>query len=167
MGRSVPSELPLLPSLLDRLLDDRPEDREEQPRAESQVLRQVRDSLCRDLQNMLNARRSLEVLPAECPELGTSLLNYGLPDLQSLEVREDHELVRLCRLIEESIQCFEPRLQGVTVRPLVGEEGARPIDRRLRFEIEAVLVVEPVREAVTFASALDVASGSFAVEGAA
>lgn len=167
MARPVPSETPLLPSLLDRLLDDRPEEREEPPRPEAQVVRQIRDSLCRDLQNLLNSRRSLERLPEGCRELPTSLLNYGLPDLQSLEVREDHELFRLCRLIEESIQCFEPRLQGVTVRPLVADGNRGSLDRRLRFEIEAVLVVEPVREAVTFASALDVASGSFAVEGAA
>ncbi|MBM4057218.1 MAG: type VI secretion system baseplate subunit TssE, partial [Planctomycetes bacterium] len=102
--------------------------------------------------------------PEECVELGSSLLNYGLPDLQSLEIREDHELVRLCRLIEESIQNFEPRLQGVRVRPLIGEDGRRPFDRRLRFEIEAVLVVEPLREPVVFASALDLSSGVFDVE---
>lgn len=164
MPRSVPADMPIQPSLLDRLLDDRPEDKEEPVWAAAQVVRRVRDSLCRDLQNLLNTRRSLDVLPEECTELGSSLLNYGLPDLQSLEIREDHELVRLCRLIEEAIQNFEPRLQGVRVRPLVGEDGRRPFDRRLRFEIEAVLVVEPLREPVVFASALDLSSGAFDVE---
>jgi type VI secretion system protein ImpF len=98
-------------------------------------------------------------------ELKTSLLNYGLPDLQSMEVREDHDLGLLCRLIEESIQAFEPRLQGVRVRPVIDAEGKKPIDRRVQFEIEAVLVVEPLREPVLFSSSLDVASGEFAVEG--
>lgn len=165
MPRSVPNEMPLLPSLLDRLLDDRPEAREELASAESAVVRQLHESLRRDLQNLLNARRSLARLPDGCDELPTSLVNYGLPDLQSLEVREDHDVARLCRLIEESVQCFEPRLQGVRVRPIVDDQEGRRIDRRLRFEIEAILVVEPIREAVAFASALDVTSGAFAVEG--
>lgn len=164
MPRTVPADMPVQPSLLDRLLDDRPEEKEEPTWAAGQVVRRVRDSLCRDLQNLLNTRRSLDSIPAECVELDSSLLNYGLPDLQSIEIREDHELARLCRLIEESIQNFEPRLQGVRVRPLIADEGRRPFDRRLLFEIEAVLVVDPLREPVVFASALDLSNGAFDVE---
>jgi predicted component of type VI protein secretion system len=51
------------------------------------------------------------------------------------------------------------------VRPVVDADDKKPIDRRVRFEIEAVLVVEPLREPVLFSSSLDVASGEFAVEG--
>lgn len=167
MSQSIPHENQLLPSLLDRLLDDRPEETREPAWREVQVVRVLKTSLCRDLQNLLNAHRLLAAIPDAYPELKTSLLNYGLPDLQSMEVREDHELGLLCRLIEESIQAFEPRLQGVRVRPIVDAEGKRAIDRRVRFEIEAVLVVEPLREPVVFSSSLDVASGEFEVEGAA
>lgn len=167
MSPSIPQENQLLPSLLDRLLDDRPEETREPAWREVQVVRVLKTSLCRDLQNLLNAHRLLAAIPDAYPELKTSLLNYGLPDLQSMEVREDHELGLLCRLIEESIQAFEPRLQGVRVRPIVDAEGKRSIDRRVQFEIEAVLVVEPLREPVVFSSSLDVASGEFEVEGAA
>jgi type VI secretion system protein ImpF len=109
----------------------------------------------------------LAVIPEEYTDLRTSLLNYGLPDLQSLEVREDHDLGHLCRLIEESIQSFEPRLQGVRVRPVIDANGNKAIDRRVKFVIEAVLVVEPLREPVLFSSSLDMSSGEFAVEGGA
>jgi len=166
MAKSIPNEIQLLPSLLDRLLDDHPEESRETAWREVQVVRVLKASLCRDLQNLLNAHRLLTVIPEVYSELKTSLLNYGLPDLQSMEVREDHDLGLLCRLIEESIQAFEPRLQGVRVRPVIDAEGKKPIDRRVRFEIEAVLVVEPLREPVLFSSSLDVASGEFAVEGA-
>ena len=165
MAKSIPNEIQLLPSLLDRLLDDHPEESREPAWREVQVVRVLKASLCRDLQNLLNAHRLLAVIPEAYTELKTSLLNYGLPDLQSMEVREDHDLGLLCRLIEESIQAFEPRLQGVRVRPVIDAEGKKPIDRRVRFEIEAVLVVEPLREPVLFSSSLDVASGEFAVEG--
>ena len=166
MAKSFPNEIQLLPSLLDRLLDDHPEESREPAWREVQVVRLLKTSLCRDLQNLLNAHRLLATIPEVYSELKTSLLNYGLPDLQSMEVREDHDLGLLCRLIEESIQAFEPRLQGVRVRPVIDAEGKKPIDRRVRFEIEAVLVVEPLREPVLFSSSLDVASGEFAVEGA-
>ena len=166
MAKSIPNEIQLLPSLLDRLLDDHPEETREPAWREVQVVRVLKASLCRDLQNLLNAHRLLTTIPEVYSELKTSLVNYGLPDLQSMEVREDHDLGLLCRLIEESIQAFEPRLQGVRVRPVIDAEGKKPIDRRVRFEIEAVLVVEPLREPVLFSSSLDVASGEFAVEGA-
>ena len=165
MAKSIPNEIQLLPSLLDRLLDDHPEESREPAWREVQVVRVLKASLCRDLQNLLNAHRLLTTIPEVYSELKTSLLNYGLPDLQSMEVREDHDLGLLCRLSEESIQAFEPRLQGVRVRPVIDAEGKKPIDRRVRFEIEAVLVVEPLREPVLFSSSLDVASGEFAVEG--
>jgi type VI secretion system protein ImpF len=166
MSKSIPNEIQLLPSLLDRLLDDHPEETREPAWREVQVIRVLKASLCRDLQNLLNAHRLLTTIPEVYSELKTSLVNYGLPDLQSMEVREDHDLGLLCRLIEESIQAFEPRLQGVRVRPVIDAEGKKPLDRRVRFEIEAVLVVEPLREPVLFSSSLDVASGEFAVEGA-
>lgn len=166
MSKSIRNETPLLPSLLDRLLDDHPEETREPAWRDVQVVRVLKTSLCRDLQNLLNAHRLLATIPEVYSELKTSLLNYGLPDLQSMEVREDHDLGLLCRLIEESIQAFEPRLQGVRVRPIIDAEGKQPIDRRVRFEIEAVLVVEPLREPVLFATSLDVSSGEFAVEGA-
>lgn len=165
MAKSLPNEIQLLPSLLDRLLDDHPEESREPAWREVQVVRLLKTSLCRDLQNLLNAGRVLSVIPERYAALKTSLLNYGLPDLQSMEVREDHDLGHLCRLIEESIQAFEPRLQGVRVRPVVDADDKKPIDRRVRLEIEAVLVVEPLREPVLFSSSLDVASGEFAVEG--
>ena len=165
MSKSIPNEIQLLPSLLDRLLDDHPEESREPAWRDVQVVRVLKASLCRDLQNLLNAHRLLAVIPEAYAELKTSLLNYGLPDLQSMEVREDHDLGLLCRLIEESIQAFEPRLQGVRVRPVIDAEGRKQIDRRVRFEIEAVLVVEPLREPVLFSSLLDVSSGEFAVEG--
>lgn len=166
MSKSMRNDIPLLPSLLDRLLDDHPDETREPAWRDVQVVRVLKTSLCRDLQNLLNAHRLLATIPEAYAELKTSLLNYGLPDLQSMEVREDHDLGLLCRMIEESIQAFEPRLQGVRVRPIIDAEGKQPIDRRVRFEIEAVLVVEPLREPVLFATALDVSSGEFAVEGA-
>ena len=79
MAKSLPNEIQLLPSLLDRLLDDHPEESREPAWREVQVVRLLKTSLCRDLQNLLNASRVLSVIPERYAALKTSLLNYGLP----------------------------------------------------------------------------------------
>lgn len=155
----------LLPSLLDRLLDDSPDQSAEPLWHEGQVLKVIKRGLCRDLQYLLNARRPLDDIPEQYEELRTSLLNFGLPDLQSLEMREDHDLSAICRRMEETITAFEPRLKHVHVTPQISGQDRRPIDRRLRFVVEAELVVEPLRESIRLVSALDSGSGEFFVEG--
>lgn len=153
----------VLPSVLDRLLDDQPDESQEPRWREATAIRVVKASLCRDLQNLLNTRRPLGVVPEHYECLPSSLLNYGLPDLQSLEVREDHDLEGLSRRITDLISAFEPRLEQVRVAANLVDGDRRPIDRRLRFMIEAVLVVEPLREAITMVSELDMAAGDFSV----
>lgn len=162
--RAVGGRDRLLPSLLDRLLDDQPETREEPRWRDGLVIKTIKQGICRDVQNILNARRPLDELPERFVELPRSLANYGLPDLQSLEIREDHELEHLCHTIAALLEAFEPRLHHVVVTPDLGDEGRRPLDRRLRFTIEALLVVEPLREGVRLSSAIDATSGDFQVE---
>ncbi len=48
------------------------------------------------------------------------------------------------------------------MRPLT---GAEPLDRTLRFRIEALLRVEPAPEPVAFDSTLEPGAGGFAVRG--
>lgn len=160
------SERRVVPGLLDRLLDDEPETTTEAPWREGQVVRELKRSLRRDLEDLLNARRPLADLPEGLAELPASLVNYGLPDLQSLEIRETHDIQRLCRLIEDCIRRFEPRLRNVTVRALVEPGQERPIDRRLRFAIEALLVADPLREAIQIRSAVDAGTNAILVESA-
>jgi type VI secretion system protein ImpF len=162
----LPNDHRLTPGLLDRLIDNEPDEQVEAPWRDGQVIRELKRSLRRDLEDLLNARRPLDALPEEYRELPTSLANYGLPDLQSIEIREKHELQRLCRMIEDCIRGFEPRLQSVRVTPLVSSGEARPVERRLRFGIDAILVAEPLREMIQFRSAVDAESGMILVEGA-
>jgi len=160
------SDRRVVPGLIDRLLDDEPETSSEPAWREGQVVRELKKSLRRDLEDLLNARRPLDALPDGFDHLPGSLANYGLPDLQSVEIRETHDLQRLCRLIEDSIRRFEPRLQNVSVSPLVEHGDQRPLDRRLRFEIHALLVADPLREPVQLTSAVDAGSGAILVEAA-
>lgn len=152
----------LLPGLLDRLLDDEPQIPADAPMHEGQVIREVNRSLLRDLQDLLNARRPLTLLPEGLELLPRSLANYGLPDLQSIEIREDHDVVRICDMIRECIECFEPRLRGVDVTAV---DDGNPVDRRLRFVIAATLVVEPLEQDVRIESEIEPSRAGFTVRG--
>ena len=67
--------------MLDRLLDHEPDVRREAPRSRNQVLRELKQSVRRDLENLLNTRVRCIPLPPELKELKQSLVNYGIPDL--------------------------------------------------------------------------------------
>lgn len=161
------TEQRVVASLLDRLLDDEPRVAVETPSREGQVIREMRQSLQRDLMDLLNSRRPLQALPPGYKQLPTSLVNYGLPDLQSLEIREDHNILRLCRMIEDCIRTFEPRLHEVSVSPIESRRRDRETSRRFEFAIEAVLVTEAIRESVQYLSHVDSTNGNIHVEGAA
>ena len=126
------------------------------------MIRELNRSVLRDLEHLLNARRPLQELPDGLDLLAESLANYGLPDLQSLDIREDHDVVRICEMIRECIVRFEPRLRGVSVTAN-GED--RSIDRRLRFVIDATLVVEPFSQDVRIESEINATRAGFTVRG--
>jgi type VI secretion system protein ImpF len=126
----------------------------------------VRASVLRDLDWLLNTRRTSEPAPAVLTELRHSLYHYGLRDLTSHSADHSETPTRLAREIEELIRVFEPRLSGVRVR--VPEEDAQASAgaasrRRMHFRIEATLDLDPEPQDVVFDTVLDVARGSFQV----
>ena len=71
-------------SVLERLIDREPQIAAEPPLTRAQSVRQLKASLRRDLEWLLNTRRTPEAAGDEFQELERSLFNYGLPDLTSL-----------------------------------------------------------------------------------
>src|SRR5205085_952010 len=59
----IRSDQPLVPSVLDRLLDDDPAVTTEPARNRSQMLRELKLSVRRDIESLLNARRRNVVIP--------------------------------------------------------------------------------------------------------
>jgi type VI secretion system protein ImpF len=154
---------PLLPSLLDRLIDLDPGVSREPPSARHQVLREVKVSLRRDLEHLLNTRaRNLVWDPARMPELNKSLADYGLPDFTSVNLFTETDRARFCGEIEEIIRRHEPRLANVRVVPVAEEEA---LDRSFSFRILAELDVDPAPEPVLFDSHLKQATNTFEVGG--
>jgi type VI secretion system protein ImpF len=158
----VKAEQPLLPSLLDRLLDDEPDVSREAPRRRQQVLREMKESVRRDLQDLLNTRARCRPWPANLKELERSLLSYGLPDFIGANLSLARAREELPRLLETIIRQHEPRFKTVKVQLM---DSAEPLDRTLRFRIDALLNVEPAPEPVIFDSVLRAVTGTFEVRG--
>ena len=131
----------MLGSVLDRLLDDEPDNRREQPKSTGQSLRDLKLSVRRDLENLLNTRRRSVGWPSELEELEVSLADYGIPDFTGVNMGARSERERMRLEIERVIRRFEPRLKNVIVSL---QDNPDDIERTLRFRIAGVLRTEPV-----------------------
>jgi type VI secretion system protein ImpF len=146
------------PSLLDRLLDDTPAAPAEH--ATPQVsLEQLKDSVVRDLEALLNARCGLhrDTLSAH-PQAQRSILSFGMLDFSSMSLANTDERDSICRAIETAISAHEPRLKHVRVG--LGQDGAA---NRLLFTIQALLVANPAREPVNFNAMLQPSTQLYSV----
>lgn len=158
----IRSDQPLIPSLLDRLIDEEPETKREAPRSRNQILREMKKSVRRDVEDLLNTRRSLLEWPSDLTELESSLLNYGIPDITRANMSSPDVREQFRKLLEKTIQQNEPRLQSVRVHLISNNET---LDRTLRFRIDALLRADPAPEPVVFDSVLEPGTGTVAIHG--
>jgi type VI secretion system protein ImpF len=160
MARDRNDKRRLVSSVLDRLLDD-PNASGEPPRSSGQQLSQLKRSVTRDLENLLNTRRRWKEFPLESRDLEGSLINYGIPDFTGLNMSVPSERERTRAEIERVIRRFEPRLKNVVVTI---EANADAFERTLRFRITGVLRTEPLPERVVFDSELKPATAEIEVK---
>ena len=150
---------PLQPSLLDRLTDSAPSSQVESRDQRVINMRRLRECVLRDLSWLFNTSNiTSEVDLSDYPEVATSVLNYGLPDLtgatvHSVQIREIERRVR------QGILDFEPRLMpaGVRVRAVLDTE--RMSHNALVFNIEATLWGNPAPMHLYLKTELDLESG--------
>jgi len=150
----------LTPSILDRLLDFDPQKKVEVPSSRSQVIKELRESVRRDLEFLLNTRRRCGEDMQEWKLLEYSVINFGIPDATGINIGSDDEKAEFARIIEKIISKYEPRFKSVTVKVV---DDASAIDRTFRFRIDALLKVEPAVKPVVFDSSLEPVTRSFQV----
>jgi type VI secretion system protein ImpF len=152
----------LIPSVLDRLIDNEPDVRREALRSRNQLLRDLKQSVRRDLENLLNARVRCVPWAPEMKHLKKSLVNYGLPDLTGSSPVSPKDREEFRKTIEAVVKQYETRLKKLRVKLI---DSPQTIDRTIRFHIDAVLLAEPAPEPISFDSTLRLADGSFEVKG--
>jgi len=149
-------------SVIERLIDREPSVAAEPPLTRAQSVRQLKGSLRRDLEWLLNTRRSPDAVEDDYKELEQSLFNYGLPDLTTMSWDSARDRSRLTRMIEKTIGMFEPRIKRLKVVAAEATPGAKHI---LRFQIEGLLDMDPAPEHISFDTVLQLSSGDIQIKG--
>ena len=157
----VTQKKPLQPKILTRLFDDEPDNQKEVDPGHHHKLKQLRLSVRRDLENLLNARLRVMEPDEEYIELDHSLLNYGLPDLATINITDLDKRKEFTSKMEKMLKEFEPRFKNVTVAYLDNNDTT---DRTLRFRIDATLYADPSPEVVIFDSVLEPVTRNISIE---
>lgn len=143
--------------LFDRLVDEAPVQKRESVPYCTLDREGLRRSIARELGRILSTR---------CPITGDealtrkrTVIDYGLPDLEvgGRNVMPE-ETRRLQRIVQKSIEAFEPRLQNIRVE-IKRREDAPPHARLVVF-LNANLVTEEVREPLSFEAPLELGPGA-------
>ncbi len=150
------AEVLVTQSLIDRLTVSE----EPWPETRNTSISMYRKSLKRDVEWLLNTRQPLIPELDFYPATAASVLNFGLPDIQSFNGSAGKEHKSLLAAIEKCIRVFEPRI----LQPRVYLERADTLSRSLRFRIEGRLQYEDMEEEVKFDTVLELISGEYEVK---
>lgn len=152
----------VLPSLIDRLTDEAPKQPQDPSMTHEESLRRFRDSVRRDIGDLLNTRRSIVAVDPVFKEVLESVHEYGLPDFTGTAPSTKEGRQRLCDEVRDTIRTFEPRLAHVSVS-ITDDKGEKTTMPRVRFIVSGTLLVDPTPERVTFDTVLDVPSGTIEI----
>lgn len=151
----------LRPSILERLIDNEPHNQTEIDQEGYQLVKQLRESVRRDLENLLNTRYHVIEPPEELLQLEKSLLNYGLPDLATVNIIDINKRQKFIEKLEKTLAEFEPRFKSVKVSYFENKDHA---DRTLRFRIDAEIYADPLPEVIIFDSILESVTRTVSVQ---
>jgi type VI secretion system protein ImpF len=161
MQNRIDKDKKLRPSILDRLLDNDPDNTQDADAARHSKLKELRNAVRRDLENLLNTRYRVIAPSEHLSAVQESFINYGLPDLATVNMIDGKKKKEFIRNIEFIIRTFEPRFKSVRVQFI---ENADKTDRTLRFRIDALMYADPAPEEVVFDSVLEPVLRTVSVE---
>jgi type VI secretion system protein ImpF len=148
----IDKKMEIRPSILDRLIDEDPSQTVDHDKSRVQYLRDLRNSVKRDLENLMNTRFRMQTPPEQLIHLEKSLLNYGLPDLATVNIADIEKKRQFIKNLENTLATYEPRFKTIKVFHIENKELN---DRTLRFRIDATLYADPAPEIIIFDSVLD------------
>ena len=129
----------LVVPFLDNFIDDTPEQKQYIAHESIQLLRQFKESIRRDLEQLLNTRYRCQSFPAEFKYARLSTLNYGIPDLSSINLIDVNSRLRFCSQLESIIRQYEPRFKSVKV---LADADLKHQTEEFQFSIEAYICVD-------------------------
>jgi type VI secretion system protein ImpF len=141
-------------SLLDRLCDV-----DDWPTTRHGSMRAYRESVKRDVEYLLNSRRPPIPELKGYPKAAISVVNFGLPDINSYSGSTNDQNTLLIVMIQ-TLRNFEPRIQNLRVS--VGRSDT--VTRSLRFHIEGQIQFDTSVEDIQFDTVLELTRGEYEVK---
>lgn len=81
--------------------------------AHLETMASLQESIGRELRRLFNTRSSLS--PSDYAQGGTTVLEYGIPDLSALSTQNASDCQQVAAALREAVLRYEPRLSDVTV----------------------------------------------------
>lgn len=117
----------------------------------------LRECVCRDLATLLSSTSiDADYDLSALPEVRRSVLNYGMPSLAGRSVKL-LDLRRIARVVEDTIQHFEPRLMHVRVTPETERDADN--EQEIHLRIDAELWSQPAAQRVVLRTRISTESG--------
>ena len=151
----------LIPSFLDRLTD--PESAGTAIMS-GYSIEKMYAAVLRDLEDLLNTRRTVTDIAPALVEVRDSIVAYGLPDIASVQAASTFDRNTIAGAIGSVIRRFEPRLRDVTVVLLNPEDDL--VRQSVKFRVDARLDADPYPD-IAFDTILEMGSGQYVVTPAA
>jgi len=147
------------PGLLDKLFGGDPH--QPVPSVMRQLsLDELKATVARHIESLLNARIAFtDERLGELEECKNSVLTYGLNDFAGLSLASHEDRKTICSSIRRAIERHEPRLQQVDVKLELSAQSTNV----LCFAIQALLVVHPASEPVSFDAMLQPSTLQYSV----
>jgi type VI secretion system protein ImpF len=158
MAELIPKER-RQPCLLDRLTDDEAGAKQESRDRRVMSTQQIRRAVLRDLAWLLNAAARAE--PDELkqfPQIASSVLNYGLPDLCGT-TQSSINVAELERTVLQAIRRFEPRILPGTLSVRAISNDDTMSANSVCFEIRGTLWAQPMPEPLYIKTDVDLETG--------
>jgi type VI secretion system protein ImpF len=123
----------------------------------------LRAEVAKDLVALMNTTNleSIEDLSA-APQVRSSILNYGIPDLVRRSI-DELKVESITKEIEEVLSTFEPRLVPQSIR-VERDRRVRAGELKVRFMVRADLKCDPVNVPLEFIADVELESGKIKVD---
>ncbi len=162
MAELTPKEK-LQPSLLDRLIDEHPEKKEESSRERVLSHQQLRAGVIRDLAWLFNTTNFASAEDLEnFPQTARSVVNFGIPELagKTLGHMKNADVESIIR---QAIWDFEPRITRNTVRIKMLTADDQMNRNAIAFEIRGELWAQPAPLHLRLKTEIDLETGDAAI----
>jgi type VI secretion system protein ImpF len=153
----------LQPSLLDRLVDDAPDSKQESREQRVLSLNKLRQCVLRDLAWLLNSSKldSIQNLD-DFPLAKQSVINFGIIDLVGTTL-SSAELKDIQRQIRQSILNFEPRILPNSLQVKIAASDNQMNNNAMTFDIEGDLWAQPLPLRLYLRTELDLETGDMQI----